>query len=122
MSDSLLEWAEYNSNYYGTPAKPVDTALASGANVLLEIEVQGARQIRQSRPDSTLIFISPPSMDILEERLRGRGNTAEEDIVERLRIASSEIAEADLLFDHIVINDDLDRAVTELVKLISNHE
>jgi len=115
----LLEWAEYNDNYYGTPSEPVDQALDAGHDVLLEIEIQGARQIRASRPQALMFFIVPPTMKELETRLVKRGDTSGPDIAERLRIAESEIAEAPELFDHIVVNSDLDEAVDEILSLIT---
>ena len=115
---SLLEWAVYNNNYYGTPAGPIDEAIARGENVLLDIEIQGARQIRRSRPDSLMVFIEPPSPDELERRLRSRGDTSEEDISARLAIVASQMAEATELFDHRVVNDDLETATDEVANLI----
>jgi guanylate kinase len=118
-NDQLLEWAEYNNRFYGTPAAPVEAALADDGDVLLEIEIQGARQVRAKKPDAVMFFIAPPSMHELEKRLRRRGDTTEEDIEDRLKIAESELAEAPSLFDHIVVNESLDRAVDELVQLIT---
>jgi guanylate kinase len=116
---SLLEWAVYNNNYYGTPAGPIAEALALGADVLLDIEIQGARQVKESRPDALMIFIEPPSREELERRLRQRGDTSEEDIQDRLAIVASQMAEAKELFDHTVINDDLDEATVEVANLIN---
>jgi guanylate kinase len=118
-NDQLLEWAEYNNRFYGTPAAPVEAALADDGDVLLEIEIQGARQVRAKKPDAVMFFIAPPSLHELEKRLRRRGDTTEEDIEDRLKIAESELAEAPSLFDHIVVNESLDRAVDELVQLIT---
>jgi len=115
----LLEWAQYNNRFYGTPAAPVEAALADGADVLLEIEIQGARQVRERRPDAEMFFVAPPSMHELERRLRRRGDTTDEDIEDRLQIAEAEIAEAPSLFDHIVVNESLDAAVEEMVGLIT---
>lgn len=117
--DELLEWATYNSRYYGTPAAPVESALAEERDVVLEIDIQGARQIREKRPDAVMFFIAPPSLDELDRRLRQRGDTSEEDIEDRLQIAREEMAEAEALFDHIVVNDSLEGAVDEIVALIS---
>lgn len=116
---ALLEWAEYNANLYGTPSRPIEEANAMGRDVLLEIEVQGARQIRDSRPDALMFFILPPSMEILEKRLRSRGDTSNEDIINRLQIAQREIDEAPHVFDHLVVNDDLKRATLEIANLIN---
>jgi guanylate kinase len=109
----------YNNNYYGTPAGPIAEALALGADVLLDIEIQGARQVKESRPDALMIFIEPPSREELERRLRHRGDTSEEDIQDRLAIVASQMAEAKELFDHTVINDDLDEATVEVANLIN---
>jgi guanylate kinase len=115
----LMEWAEYNGNLYGTPAAAVKTQLEQGRDVLLEIEVQGARQIRSSHTQALMFFISPPSLQELERRLRGRGDTSEENIRRRLEIARSEMAEAERLFDHIVVNDDLEQTVATVDRLLS---
>ncbi|MGH8871033.1 MAG: guanylate kinase [Acidimicrobiia bacterium] len=118
-NDELLEWAEYNNRFYGTPAAPVDEAIAAGRDILLEIDIQGARQVRERRPEAVMFFIAPPSLEELEKRLRRRGDTSEEDIEERLEIAESETAEAPTLFDHIVVNENLDQAVDDMVGLIT---
>ena len=116
----LLEWALYNNRYYGTPAAPIEQAVAEGRDILLEIELQGARQIREHRPDAVMFFVAPPSMDELERRLRRRGDTSEEDIEDRLDIAESEMQEAPTLFDHVIVNVDLDKAVEDIVRLITD--
>jgi guanylate kinase len=115
----LLEWAEYNHHMYGTPLGPIADANARGRDVLLDIEIQGARQVKESRPDAIMIFIAAPSMDELERRLNNRGDTSNEDIADRLAIASRQLAEAGEIFDHIVVNDDFDVAVNELLSLIT---
>lgn len=114
----LLEWAVYNDNYYGTPSRPIEEAEARGENVLLDIEIQGARQIRESRPDALMIFIIPPSLEELERRLRSRGDTSEEDIAYRLGMVSQQVTEAEDLFDHTVVNDDLETAISQVANLI----
>lgn len=114
----LLEWAVYNNNYYGTPSEPIAAALDAGENILLDIEIQGARQIRANRPDALMIFVEPPSMRELERRLRSRGDTSPEDIADRLGIVATQMAEADELFDHRVVNDDLATAIDEVANLI----
>jgi guanylate kinase len=119
---SLLEWAEYNNNLYGTPLEPIERANRAGRDVLLDIEVNGARQVKENRPASVMIFITTPSLEILEERLVSRGDTSAEDIAERLEIAASQLAVAHELFDHIVVNDDLASAVQQVVSLITSHE
>jgi guanylate kinase len=116
--DGLLEWATYNGNYYGTPVVPIDVALSTGRDMLLDIELLGAQQVREHRPDAVLIFVAPPSIADLESRLRGRGDTTEEDIQGRLRIAHGQLEEAPGLFDHIVVNDDVERATEEIKNLV----
>jgi guanylate kinase len=118
--DEFLEWAEYNGNFYGTPAKPVFEVLAAGESVLLEIEVKGALQVRGTAPSALFIFIRTPSFRVLEQRLRLRGTDADAAIHRRLRKAREELAEAHW-YDVQLINDDLDRCVEELVSvLVSN--
>jgi guanylate kinase len=119
-SGDLLEWAKYNNRYYGTPRAAVDAAVAAGRDILLEIEIQGARQVRQNRPDALMFFIAPPSLEELERRLRRRGDTSASDIEDRLEIAETEIDEAPGLFDHMVVNDHLERAVGEIEGLITS--
>jgi guanylate kinase len=114
---AFLEWAEYNHNRYGTSRKSVDVPLAQGRDVLLEIEVQGARQVRWRRDDASFIFLLPPSMKVLEERLKGRGTDSTEEIRRRLETARREI-EAIRDFDFAVVNDDLDRCVASVVEII----
>lgn len=99
----LIEYAEYNGNYYGTPKSFVEKMLDEGKNVILEIEVKGAMQIKKLRPDAIFIFIAPESRKILEERLRGRGTEEESVIANRLAIAEREI-KCCLMYDYIVIN------------------
>ncbi len=118
-NDELLEWAVYNNRFYGTPAAPIEEALAAGRDILLEIEIQGARQVRERKPDAVMYFIAPPSLEELELRLRRRGDTSEEDIEDRLQIAESEMAEAPALFDHVVVNESLDQAIAEMLGLIT---
>jgi guanylate kinase len=113
MSQQLLEWAEFAGNYYGTPRKPVEDQIRQGNWVVLEIELQGARQIFQSLPDTLGIFILPPSMAELEHRLRSRAQDSEEAILRRLERAKTEVSAADE-FDICVINDDLERALDRI--------
>ena len=118
-SDELLEWAIYNNRYYGTPQALIEETLADQRDILLEIEIQGARQVRERKPEAIMYFIAPPNLEELERRLRRRGDTSDEDIEDRLEIAKSEMAEAPDLFDHIVVNDNLDQAISELEGLIT---
>jgi len=113
----LLEWAEFAGNLYGTPREPVLRHLADGVPALLEIELQGARQVRAAMPDAFLVFLTPPSWAELERRLAGRGTEAPEVIAARLERARIEMAAAQE-FDAVVVNDDVGRAAAELVRLI----
>lgn len=109
----LLEWAEFAGNYYGTPRRPVEEKIRQGKWVVLEIELEGARQIRKTFPDALRIFILPPSLNELEYRLRHRAQDSEEAIVRRLERARSEINAADE-FDIQVINDNLEKALERI--------
>lgn len=101
----LIEHAEYNGNYYGTPKFFVESMLSQGKNVILEIEVEGAMQVKKIVPDATFIFIAPESKEILESRLRGRGTETDDVIAGRLAIAEREIR-ACLMYDYIAVNRD----------------
>ncbi len=116
-NDELLEHATYVANSYGTPRKFVEEKLDSGLDVLLDIEVQGARQINEKKPDAVKIFIIPPSLAELRRRLVGRGTDTERAIEARLIRARQEYAEADF-YDYIIINDDPDRAAKELAAIM----
>jgi guanylate kinase len=109
----LLEWAEFAGNYYGTPREPVEEQIRNGKWVLLEIELEGARQVRRTYPDALRIFILPPSLMELEQRLRGRGQDSEEAIARRLRRAQEEINAASE-FDVEIINDNFEAAVNRI--------
>ncbi len=117
--DALLEWAIYNGNHYGTPSDPVERETMAGRDVLLSIEIDGARQVRAQRPDALMIFVTPPSTEVLEQRLRSRGDTSSQDIAIRLKIAESELEEAPSLFDHIVVNEVLDDVIDDVANLIT---
>ncbi len=114
----LLEHAKYVGNCYGTPEGPVNRRLEDGQDVILEIEVQGALIVKEKRPDAVLVFIVPPSFDILERRLRNRGTEAEEVVEKRLQKARAECAHMDD-YDFIVVNDLLDDAVRDLSAIIT---
>lgn len=116
--DELLEHAEYVANSYGTPRKYVEDKLESGLNVLLDIEVQGARQIKEKKPDAVLIFIIPPSLDELKRRLVARGTDTERAIEARLIRARQEYKEADF-YQYIIVNDDAEKAAKELSAIIT---
>jgi len=117
QAGAFLEWALYNGNLYGTSWDSIDAPLAEGHDVLLEIEIQGARQVRERRNDARFIFLLPPSMRVLEDRLRGRGTDSPEQIRRRLELAREELA-AVRDFDYAVINDDLDRCVASVGEII----
>lgn len=109
----FAEWAEVHGNFYGTPLAPLQETLARGQDVLLDVDVQGAAQLKLSLPHAATVFILPPSLEELERRLRSRGTDSEEVIATRLGNAKREIAEA-RWFDSVLVNDNLDRAYESL--------
>ena len=111
--DEFLEYAEYVGNFYGTPKKYVDAAMEEGKDVILDIEIQGATQVHNLRPDVVRIFIAPPSWKELERRLTARGTDSPEKVQKRLLRAKVELQTADH-YDYFVINDTVDNAVKEL--------
>jgi len=113
----FLEHATYSGHRYGTLREEVERRLAAGRSVVLEIEVQGARQVRDALLDSVLVFIAPPSPSTLRERLEGRGTDSAEAIEQRLRTAEDELA-AQSEFKHVVVNDELSRAASELERTV----
>jgi guanylate kinase len=113
----FLEYALYNGQYYGTPAKPVYESLSAGKTIILEIEVNGALQVRDHAPSALFIFIRTPEFRILEERLRSRGTDSDPAILRRLRAARRELAEAHW-YDVQLINDDLDRCVGQFLTVL----
>ncbi|MDE6594005.1 MAG: guanylate kinase [Oscillospiraceae bacterium] len=113
----MLEYAEYCGNLYGTPKKAVDDMLASGRDVLLEIEVQGALKVMEKCPEAVFIFILPPSLETLRERLEKRGTESAEVIAERVSQAEREIKEA-YKYGYAVVNDELDKAVGDFLAII----
>lgn len=115
--NGLLEYAEYVGDYYGTPAQPVYEALARGQDVLLELELVGARQVKARLPEAVMIFIAPPTLIELERRLRGRGTDSEEKIQKRLARAREEIR-AVREFDYVVVNDLLAEAAEVFKSII----
>ena len=116
----FLEHAEYIGEFYGTPKRPIKTHIESGHDVILEIEVQGARQIALLDEEAVTIFIVPPSMDELERRLRHRGTDSEEKLAARLDRARLELEEKQF-YMHVVVNDDIKRAVDEIVQIIDSY-
>ena len=115
---NMLEYAQYNQNYYGTPKDKVDEALANGKDVILEIEVQGALQIKEKCPNSLLVFVMPPNWEELEKRLVGRGTEDEETIKNRLNIAKKELQQA-VHYDYILVNDEVEAAAERLNDIIN---
>lgn len=113
----FLEWALVHGHYYGTSKKQIDECLHSGRDILLDIDVQGARKVRDGIPDAVLVFILPPSFEVLEERLRRRQSDEEEAIRKRLANAHDEI-NAIREYDYIIINDDLEDAVKKFTSII----
>lgn len=113
----FLEYAQYVSNYYGTPEEPVDRMLEQGYDVILEIEVQGGLQIMERRPDAISVFIAAPSFEVLAQRLRGRGDTAEDVILERLEIAKREYRTAKQ-YQYVIVNDRLEDAVDDIAAIL----
>ncbi|MDJ0695227.1 guanylate kinase [Mastigocoleus sp. MO_188.B34] len=116
-SGEFLEWAEFAGNYYGTPRQPVLEKVNSGKTVLLEIELDGARQVRTSFPQAISIFILPPSLEELEKRIRSRNQDSEDAIARRLILAQDEITAADE-FDIQIVNDDFETALCSLEQAI----
>lgn len=119
--DGLLEHAEYCENYYGTPSEQVYNWLDRGKDVILEIEVKGGSQIRNKCPESVSIFILPPSINVLGERLKGRGTESQEIINKRMFAAVEEISQA-VNYDYIVINDSLDECVDNIINIIRSEK
>ncbi|MGZ5318114.1 MAG: guanylate kinase [Actinomycetota bacterium] len=113
----LLEWAEVFGNRYGTPRAYADAELDAGHDVILEIDVQGAQQVRDQAPDALLILLEPPTLEELASRLRGRGTESEERIATRLEKADWELAQRGS-FDHVVVNDDLEHASSQVAAII----
>ena len=116
-SGGFLEHAVVHGNRYGTPREPVDKALAAGKSILLEIDVQGSRSMRDAVPEALLIFVEPPSREVLQERLHRR--KTEDDASFALRMANAEHEmDAAREFDHRVVNDDLEEAVSEVLRIL----
>jgi len=116
----FLEYAEVFGNLYGTPRDKTEAALAAGRTVILEIDVQGGKQVKAIFPRAVMIFILPPSSETLAERIGRRGRESGEIVARRLRAAQSEIAAAADWYDNKVVNDDLDRAIDEVIRIVEN--
>ena len=117
-TDEFLEWAEFAGNRYGTPRSAVEEALLAGRNVLLEIEIDGARQVKSHLPSCLLVFLEPPTWEELVARLEGRGTDNPERRAERLQLAQDELAAA-AFFDLVIVNDQVERVVEQLIGLTS---
>jgi guanylate kinase len=115
----VLEWAQYGGNLYGTLRAEVLPVLATGSNILLDIENEGGKQIRASFPDAVLIFIRPPTIEELERRLTNRGDTDERDVEQRLAVAEHQMVEALTVYDHIIVNDDLEVATAHVLDILT---
>ncbi len=116
--EEFLEHATFARCSYGTPRAPVEERLARGIDVIMDIEVKGARQVKERMPEAVSVFIAPPSLEELERRLRGRATDSEEKILLRLETARVELQEAEA-YDHVVVNDDYMRAAGELLDIIN---
>ena len=119
--EKILEYTSYNGNYYGTPRTAVDEWLRDGETVVLKIEVEGAANVRRLYPDSVSIFLVPPSMSVLEKRLRQRSSESEEEIQSRMTIARNEMKHAPQ-YDYIVVNDRLEDAVDDICAILRSEK
>lgn len=119
QNKTFLEWADFAGARYGTPKAPVDKALAEGKNVLLEIEISGARQVKEAMPEAIMVFLQPPSMQELEARITNRGTDSAERIAARLALARAEMAAAGE-FDHLLTNHRVEEVIEALVSLAAS--
>ncbi|WP_059104671.1 guanylate kinase [Shouchella shacheensis] len=117
-TNGLLEWAEYVGNYYGTPMDYVQETMEAGRDIILEIEVQGAQKVRKAFPDGVFIFLAPPSLQELRERIVGRGTETEDVINERMTVAREEI-ELMKMYDYVVENDQVEHAVERIKSIVT---
>lgn len=115
--DALLEWAEYVGNYYGTPRQFVENKLNEGKDVILEIEVQGALQVKEKFPEGIFIFLAPPDLKELRSRITGRGTETEESISNRMEAARGEIELMDK-YNYVVVNDEVDKACQRIEAIV----
>ena len=118
--DNFIEYNVYNNNYYGTPKDKILEKINEGIDVFLEIDVNGARNIKKKFPDSLLIYIAPPSIEELRKRLENRGTETEDKIQNRLKIAEEELKQTDM-YDYVIVNDDLETAIDEVRKIIKEN-
>lgn len=115
--DGFLEWAEVHGHLYGTPREPVEATLSEGCDLILDIDIQGAAQVRQQMPEAVSVFIMPPNRQVLEARLHSRDQNSPSEIERRLRNATVEIRSAPA-FDYVIVNNDLDQAAAALEAII----
>lgn len=115
--NQFIEWAAFCDNYYGTPKAPVDENINNGKDVLLEIEIEGAMKVRAKHPEGVYIFLFPPSIEVLAERLKGRGTETADVIAKRLERAKQELQMC-AKYNYYVVNDDLEKAVEEIEAII----
>lgn len=120
-NDELLEYNEFVGNFYGTPKAPIEEAVKKGIDILVEVDVNGAAQIREKKPQAISIFIMPPSLEVLKNRLSNRGTETPELVEKRLKSALDEIARANE-YDYIVVNDDLQEAVLDITSIINSEK
>ncbi|MDJ0626005.1 MAG: guanylate kinase [Candidatus Caenarcaniphilales bacterium] len=120
--NQLLEWAEFVGNYYGTPRKYVEEQIHIGKDVVLEIEVEGARQIKKNMPSALFIFMAPPSLATLQKRLKERSTESDEKVKSRIKKSEQELKEANW-FDHVVINEEgkIDQTCQQVIEIIKNY-
>jgi len=116
----FVEHADYAGRRYGTLRSELEDRTRAGIPVVLEIEVQGARQVRRAMPDAVQVFIAPPSLEVLRERLHGRGTDDEHEVSRRLAVAEQELT-AQPEFEHVVVNDDLDHALEQLTEIVTHN-
>ncbi|MDD6807863.1 MAG: guanylate kinase [Oscillospiraceae bacterium] len=119
-NDEMLEWAQYGDNYYGTPKAPVFKWISEGKTVILEIEVQGTDKIKAKYPNVRTMFLMPPSIHVLRERLSGRNTETEEEVNKRIEIAKKEIGRAND-YDYIIVNNRLEDAIDDALEIILRH-
>lgn len=119
--NELLEYAEYIGNYYGTPKQPIIEHINRGNDIILDIDVQGCKQVKKAMPEAVSIFLIPPSLEELERRLRSRGTDADEKILKRLSRAKAELSEKGS-YDHIVVNDSVEKAAAEIITIIDRQQ
>lgn len=121
QNNDLLEYASYNNNYYGTPKSTINEKLTNKTDVITEIEINGAKKIKEIYPDSVLIYILPPSLEELENRLRTRNTEDEESITKRMNITKQELKQINT-YDYVVINDELNKTIEKIINIIESEK